>query len=256
LALPLTKFIVPRSDAILVPGSKHKEYFISLGASPDRVFIMPYASNIAISEKDYESKKEIREKLNIVNRKVILYTGRLIKLKGVEYLIEAFAKLKKERDDIVLIIVGEGGSWGELELLSKNLGIEDSVCFTGFVDNSDLAAYYLLCDVCVVPSITHGRSDIWVHVVNDAMEAGKPVVATDAVGAAFDMVKDGINGFMVPEKDSEALYKAIKKIISEPALAKRMGEASKRIVEEGFKYEHMVDGFIEAVNYVSQEIMK
>ena len=256
LSSRIQKFIVPRANAMVVPGTKHKEHFVSLGASPDKVFVMPYASNITIKEEDYADKEKIKEKLNIGNKKVILYTGRLVKRKGVEYLIEAFAKLRKERDDVVLVIVGEGGSRSELESLSKNLNIEGSVFFTGFVDNFNLAAYYLLCDVCVVPSITHIVADIWVHVVNDAMEAGKPVIATDAVGAAFDMVKDGINGFMVPEKNSDALYHAIKKIISEPELAKRMGEASKRIVEQGFKYEHMADGFKEAVNYVLKETMK
>lgn len=247
-----TKFIVPRSEAIVVPGTKHREYFISLGASPGRVFIMPYASNIIIKEEDYEEEEKLRGELDIGTKKVILYTGRLVKRKGVEYLIEAFAKLREERDDVTLIIVGEGESRSELELLSQNLNVEDSVYFTGFVENSNLPSYYCLCDVCVVPSITYIVADIWVHVVNDAMDAGKPVIATDAVGAAFDMIKDGINGFIVPEKDSEALYKAIKKIISEPELAKRMGEESKRILEKGFTYQHMVDGFIEAIESVSK----
>jgi glycosyltransferase involved in cell wall biosynthesis len=252
LSARLSKFILPRLDAMVVPGTKHKEYFVSLGTSPERIFIIPYASNITFSEEDYENKEKIREKLDIGNKKVILYTGRLVKRKGVEYLIEAFARLRKERDDVVLVVVGEGGSRSELESHSRSLGMEASVYFTGFVDNFNLAAYYLLCDVCVVPSITHVVADIWVHVVNDAMEAGKPVIATDAVGAAFDMVKDGVNGFVVLEKDSDALYQAIKRVISEPELAKKMGEAAKRIVEQGFKYEHMADGLMAAVDFVSQ----
>ena len=251
LASIFTKFILPRSDAILVPGTKHREYFVSLGASPDKVFIMPYASNVIIKEQDYEEEEKLRGRLGIGTRKVILYVGRLVKQKGIEYLIEAFAKLKEERDDITLIIVGEGESRSELELLSKNLNVEDSVCFTGFVENSNLPSYYCLCNVCVVPSITYGKADIWVRTVNDAMGAGKPVIATGAVGAAFDMVKDGINGFIVPERDSEALYKAIKKIISEPELAKSMGEKSKRILEQGFTYEHMVRGFMKAIESVN-----
>jgi glycosyltransferase involved in cell wall biosynthesis len=103
-----------------------------------------------------------------------------------------------------------------------------------------------------MPSITYVKADIWVRAVNDAMGAGKPVIATDVVGAAFDMVKSGINGFIVPEKDSDALYKAIKKIISEPELAKRMGEKSKRILEQGFTYEHMIKGFMKAVVSVNK----
>ena len=251
LASPFTKFIVPRSDAIVVPGTKHREYFISLGASPDKVFIMPYASNIIIKEEDYKEEAKLRGELDIGTKKVILYVGQLVKQKGIDYLIEAFSKLRKERDDVALIIVGEGESRSELELLSENLNVEDSVYFTGFVENSTLPSYYCLCAVCAVPSITYIKADIWVRAVNDAMGAGKPVIATDAVGAAFDMIQDGINGFVVPEKDAEALYRALKKIISEPEMAKRMGEESKRIVEQGFTYEHMVDGFMEAVESVS-----
>ncbi len=252
LASPFTKFILPRSDAIVVPGTKHKEYFVSLGASPDKVFLMPYASNIIIKEDDYKEEEKLREKLSIGTKKVILYIGRLVKQKGVDYLIEAFSKLKKERDDVVLIIVGDGESRSELELLSKNLGIGGSLYFAGFVLNAELPAYYLVCDVCVVPSITYVKADIWARTVNDAMGAGKPVIATNAVGAAFDMIQDGINGFMVPEKDSEALYQAIKTTLSEPELMKKMGQESKRILEQGFTYEHMIKGFMEAVESISR----
>lgn len=249
------RFVVPRSDAIFVPGSKHREYFISLGISPNKVFIVPNASDITSTDEDFEKKEQLKKELNIGTRKVILYVGRLVKRKGVEYLIEAFAKFRKERDDVVLIIAGIGESKTELELLSEGLGIKDDVYFIGHLGKL-LPAYYALCDICVVPSITEGMGDPWVFVVNEAMYFGKPVIATDAVGAAYDMIKDGANGFMVPEKDADALYQAIRKIISDPGLAKRMGEESKRIVEQGFQYEHMIDGFVEAVNYVSKKTTK
>ena len=252
LSSRLNKFILPRLDAMVVPGTSHKQHFISLGAPPDRVFIMPYACNFTVREKDYENKEKIIEKLHVANKRIILYTGRLVKQKGVEYLINAFSRLKKERDDVVLIIVGEGESRSELELLTQKLNIASGVYFAGFVENLDLPAYYLLCDVCVAPSITYIQGEVWGRMINQAMSAGKPIIATDAVGAAFDMIKDGVNGFVVPEKDDDALYKAIKKVISEPELARKMGEESKRIVEQGFTYEHMVEGFIKAVESVPQ----
>jgi len=253
LAAFFNKLIVPRCDAIAVPGTKHREYFVSLGASPNRVFIMPYASNISIKEEDYQEAEQLIERLGIGTKKVILYVGRLIKQKGVNYLIEAFSKLREERDDVILIIVGEGESRSELELLSENLNIEDSVYFTGFVANVKLPAYYLVCDICAIPSITYGKADVWVRAVNDAMCAMKPVIATDAVGAAFDMIKDGENGFVVPEKDAGALFEAIEKVISNLELAKRMGEESKRIIEQGFTYKHMIKGFSKAVESISKE---
>ena len=251
LFLPLSKFIIAHSDAFLVPGTRHKKYFVSLGASPDKVFIMPNVSNISVKEGDYGRKEKLKEELGIGTKKVILYIGRLRKRKGVEYLVKAFAKLRNEMEDIVLIIIGRGECRDELELLAKNLNIKDSVYFMGYAEDELLPAYYLLCDVCVVPSITHGMGDPWVFIVNEAMYFGKPVIATDAVGAAFDMIEDGVNGFMVPEKDSDALYGAIKKIISDPELEKQMGDESKRIIEGGFRYKHMVEGFRKAVEYVS-----
>ena len=250
LFAPLSKFIITHSDAFLVPGTRHKRYFVSLGASPDKVFIMPNVSNISVKESDYGRKEKLKEELDIGTKKVVLYIGRLRKRKGVEYLVQGFAKLIKEKDDIVLIIIGRGECREELELLAKNLNIEDSICFMGYVEDELLPAYYLLCNVCVVPSITYGMGDPWVFIVNEAMYCGKPVIATDAVGAAYDMIKDDENGFMVPEKDSESLYIAMKKILSNPELEKKMGEESKRIIEEGFRYGNMVNGFRDAIEYI------
>ena len=256
LPLPLIRVILSHSNACLVPGTKHKEFIVSLSASSDKVFIMPNVSNLIIKEEDYVNKEKLKEKLGIENKKVILYVGRLIKKKGVEYLIKAFGKLRKEREDVVLIIIGRGEWRDELEALSKNLNVENIVYFMGYVEDELLPAYYLLSNICAVPSITYGMGDPWVFVVNEAMYFGKPVIATDAVGAAFDMIKDGKNGFMVPEKDSDALYIAMKKIISDPELERKMGEESKRIIEERFRYEHMIGGFRKALEHISKEALK
>ena len=256
LPLPLIRVIISHSNACLVPGTKHKEFIVSLGASSDEVFIMPNVSNLIIKEEDYVNKDKLKEKFAIENKKVVLYVGRLVKNKGVDYLIKAFAELINEREDVVLIIIGRGECRDELELLSKNLNIEDSVYFMGYVEDELLPAYYLLCDICVVPSITYGMADPCPLVVNEAMYFEKPVIATDAVGAAFDMIKDGENGFMVPEKDSDALYSAMKKIISDPELEKKMGKESKKIIREGFTYEHMLDGFRKAINHALKEAVK
>lgn len=250
LSFPLICFIASHSDAIIVPGTRHKNYFSTLGVPLEKIFIMPNVSNISIKNEDYVNKERIKETLNIGSKKVILYVGRLRKRKGIIYLIEAFSKLKKERNNIVLIIIGRGECRDELESLSENLNIKDSIYFRDYVEDELLPAYYLLCNICVVPSINYGMGDPWVFIVNEALYFGKPVVATNAVGAAFDMIKDGENGFMVPEKDSYALYSAMKKILSDPVLEMKMGEESKRIIEDGFKYEHMVDGFSKAVRYV------
>lgn len=244
---PFTGFFLRRAAAVIVPGSKHKEYAVSLGARPDKVFIMPYASNIVFKEEDYLEALRIRESLNISDKKVIFFVGRLVDQKGVNYLLEAFAMIRKEREDAALLIVGEGEAKAKLEAQAAELGIKDSARFVGFQSNEKLAAYYLAGDICAVPSVTLGQADVWVRTVNDAMQAGKPVVASSAAGAAYDMIMEGENGFIVPERDSQALYQALKKLMTEPELAKKMGEKAKLLVEEKFGYPRMIAGFNRAV---------
>jgi len=253
----LTSFIACNSSAFFVPGIKYKEYPLSLGVSFEKIFILPCVSGLTCSDKDYEKGGRLKKELGIENKKIILYVGRLIKRKGADYLIRAFAKVRKERDDVVLVIVGDeyfgrGKDYcgDELKSLCKDLGVHDDVYFIGEIKHDALAPYYILGDVFVMPGITYRIAEPWGLVLNEAMSFGKPVIATDAVGAAYELIRDGVNGFMVPEKDVNALYKTIKKIIENPELGRKMGEESKRIIEEGFSYEHMVNGFKKAIKYV------
>ncbi|MGB9979497.1 glycosyltransferase family 4 protein [Methanobacterium sp.] len=242
-------FIGRNADAILVPGSKHKEFFTSLGVHSSSIFIMPNVSNIELNDKDLENKDNIRKELNLENKKVILYVGRLIDLKGVDYLIKAFYKLYQELEDVVLLVVGDGPEKSKLEVLAGELGIKDNVIFTGNIDNSLLGGYYLLSNVFVLPSITTYFADACPLVVNEAMYFAKPVITSDAVGTTF-MIQNGKNGYVVPERDEDSLCNAIYKIISNPDLEEKMGNESKKLIEKGFKYKNMVDGFTSAVQHV------
>ena len=252
IVLPLINFVKKHSNACVVHGIKHKEHFISLGTPSDKIFVVGSVSIVNEESKDIIQKETIREKLGLRNKKIILFVGRLIKRKGAQYLIKAFSKLKEYRDDISLIIIGDGDCKKELQILCENLGMEKDVHFLGWIKNERLAPYYSLCNVFVLPA----SAEPWGLVLNEAMSLGKPVISTTGVGAAYDLIKDGVNGFTVPEKDVDALYNAMKKIISDPELEKKMGKKSKRIIEEGFRYEHMVDGFREAIAHVLKEAVK
>jgi glycosyltransferase involved in cell wall biosynthesis len=257
---PVFKFLISHSDAILVPSQMLKEETMSLGAHENKIFIMPNASNICVTTADYHKAEELRTKLRLNEKRGVIYVGRLVESKGVQYLIEAFAKLSAERDDIALICVGDGPFREKLQSLCKELSVEEHVNFIGPVDldierNKHLVPYYLWSDVCVVPSILlRGMPDPWVLVVNEAMGCGKAVIATTAVAAAHAMIKNGINGFIVPEKDGGALYTALKAVLADSATAKAMGEASKKVIEAGFTYNHMVSGFQSAISSLTAKI--
>jgi glycosyltransferase involved in cell wall biosynthesis len=254
LLCPLLKFFISHADAVLVPSQMHKKETISLGARDTKTFIMPNVSNVHVISSDYRKAEELGSKLALKGKRIILYVGRLIESKGVQYLIEAVATLVSESDDIALVCVGGGPFREQLELLCKELRVGERVLFSGRVDldttrNAYLVPYFLLCDVCVVPSFfLRGMPDPCPLVVNSAMNCGKAVIATTAVGCVYDKINNGFNGFIVPEKDSGALYAALKAVLADPATAKAMGEASREVIEAGFTYSHMIRGFQKAIS--------
>ena len=126
------KIIVSSADAILVPGTLHKQYFQKFGVRDKKIHIMPNVSNISSNIKRIDKK----------DNKQILYVGRLIKRKGVSYLIKAFEQLHKKESDARLIIIGNGDEEGKLKDYVEKNNI-DNVTFTGKIDNDELKNYYI-----------------------------------------------------------------------------------------------------------------
>jgi len=251
IVTPVLKFMAKRCHAIVVCGSPQRAHMLSYGAKDDKIFLAPNASLVETQSKA-QSDQGIESEVE--GKKVILYLGRLVRYKGADYLIKAFAQIEKERNDVVLLIGGDGDFRAELEELCRQLSLRN-VKFLGAVAPQDRAYYYQVCSVFVLPSIWQpDYCEAWGLTLNEALQFGKPVIATDAVGAAFDLVEDGINGFMVKNADVDALYEAIEKIISHPELERMMGLESKRIIAAGFTYEHMMNGFEEAIRSVLSEV--
>jgi glycosyltransferase involved in cell wall biosynthesis len=265
LKLAITKLIVRRPAALLVYGSKHREAAIRWGADPQRVFIMP---NVSYIERDFVRPGDIdslkrkyatldqAQKHGIFDKKIILFVGKLIRRKGVDYLIKAFSLLKRERDNVALFIVGGGSEEDNLVQLVKELSISDSIFFFGRIEQTDLPFFFSSAAVCVVPSVTLDDAEWGIHtepwglVLNEAMQFGKPIIATDAVGAAYDLVRTGKNGFVVPQKDEKALFESLKIILDDDDLRLRMGEESTKLIEANFRYEDMLKSFCAALDYV------
>jgi glycosyltransferase involved in cell wall biosynthesis len=241
-ALFTIPWLLRKADAIITYGNFHKKiYTYILGIDPNKIFIAPNSSVISEDEAEYEKQINLlRGKLD--GKKIVLYVGRLEKRKNVDILIKAFVQLKRE--DACLLIVGDGELRPYLEEVCKHLELRD-VYFLGKIERDRLPLYYRLCDVFVYPT----AREPWGLAINEAMQFGKPVIATPRVAAAHDLIKQEINGFIVPENDVQALAKAINRILSDEELAKRMGQKSREIIVRGYTYEHMTEGFREAIRY-------
>ena len=153
----------------------------------------------------------------------MLFVGRLTKEKNIPNLLNAVPKVLGVFPNTLFIIVGKGDERPNLKKLTVDLGIEENVIFTGAVP--DVADYYYLSDLLVLPSNHEGRAIVLI----EAMACGKPVISTD-VGGTRDVIVDGKNGFIVPLGDSDAISQKIILLLSNPKKMISMGEIGQEFV--------------------------
>ncbi len=254
IALNFAKIILRYTKAIIVPGSKSREFFVSLGVEPHKIFVAPNACRK--QQVDPEITKALRKKKELENKRVIVYFGRLIERKGCQYLIRAFVQLQREFPDLLLVIAGDGPYKNKLKDLCQMLKAKN-VHLLGYIKEEEKPSVYSLASIVVVPSIrTPINPEIWGIVLNEAMSLSKPIIATDAVGAAYDLIKDGVNGFIVQERNVRELYLSMKKIISDEDMATRMGECSRALINKKFSLDNMLFGFTKAIKFVMEKSRK
>jgi len=252
IIFPFTKFIYKYSSAIVVYGNHVKNYLISEGIESNKIIIAHHAVNNSDfnMELSEEVKSEFRKKLKIEeNKKIILFLGRLEIEKGLNFLIDAFYELKRE--DTVLLIAGTGSEIENLKKKVSNYQIDERVIFAGYISNKEAVNYYAIAYVYVLPSITTKTvKETWGLVINEAFNQKLPVIVSESVGAAAgNFVEDGVNGFIVPERNSIALKEALAKLLNNAELRNQMGNNALEKVSKWDNH-YMVQGFINAVNFV------
>jgi glycosyltransferase involved in cell wall biosynthesis len=250
MSFPVLKFIYRHSDAIVVYGYHVRDYLVSLGIDESKIF---YSWNVIDNDmfnKPVPNKvlEDLRVACNVRDQKVILYVGRLSEEKGLKYLLEAYRAIPPKLN-ASLLIIGEGNQKRELSqyVRENRLG---QVHFLDYVPNNQLPYYYALADVFVLPSVTTRTfKEPWGVVINEAMNQACPVIATDAVGAAVGgLVEEGKNGFVVPEKNSEALRDVITNMLSNRVRHLQMKEYAKRSIQD-WNHLKSFHGFREAIDY-------
>ena len=171
---------------------------------------------------------------------LVLYVGRLVERKGVEYLIRAFAEVVREVPS-ELVIVGKGPEDERLHQLTEELNLVQKVHFKGWVSRNELEKLYNQCNVFVLPAIIDSKGDTegLGVVLLEAMSYMKPVVASN-LGGITDIVKDRETGLLVNEKDPHGLSEAIKSLLSDPSLAASLGKRGYEHVQKQFSWERIL----------------
>jgi N-acetylglucosaminyldiphosphoundecaprenol N-acetyl-beta-D-mannosaminyltransferase len=247
LTFPIVRHIYRHADALAAYGTHVATYLEHLGVPPERIFIAwNTADNTAYARPvSTDERATLRSELAIDDAPVVLFVGRLQKEKGVDVLLRAVAALG---DEPTTLVIGRGPERDALEAESRALGLA-KVRFLDYVPNEDLYRYYALACVVAVPSLTTPAfKEPWGLVVNEAMNQGTPVVASDAVGAAMGgLLRDGGNGLVVPEGDAAALAQALARVLADDDLRARMGQAALETIA-GWTYERMARGFLDALD--------
>ncbi len=200
---------------------------------PDKLITIP--NGIRVGEYNFEVNLEGRKALHIESNYPVLGTvGRLHEQKGHAYLLQAMPAILRKYPEAVLLIVGDGPLKSKLEKLCFKLQINKAVKFLGF--RKDIKELMALMEVFVLSSLWEGMP----NVLLEAMALGKPIVAT-RVGAAEELIEDGVTGLPVPPGDEETLAEAVIKVLSREDKGRGLGERAKRRVEGRFSVEVMVD---------------
>ena len=165
----------------------------------------------------------------------LLFVGRLVERKGCEYAIRAVADLRAGGRDARLVIAGDGPERSALESLAAALGVTAYIEFAGMLPSSAVADRYAAAGALLMPAVTDwkGEQEGFGMVIVEAMRHGLPVIATES-GGITDIVRDGVNGLLVPERDAGALARAVLRLLEDPQLGPRLGRAAAADVAERF----------------------
>lgn len=242
--IPLLRRIFTETDLICANSEFTKKLIMSYGVSPDKVHVVyPGVNPDRYLDCQDDSAKQ---RLGLKGSLVILTVARLVRRKGIKYLIEAMPRVLRSLPDTVLLIVGDGPEKSRLEEEARILGLASSVRFLGKVPEQRLIAVYQASDVFVLPAIVDSEMNTegLGVVLLEAMSMRKPVIASN-VGGIPEAVVNNETGLLVKPQDPNDLAEAVIRLLGDRELSKRMGDNGRQRVKEVFDWDIVASSFSE-----------
>lgn len=223
-------------------GTLQKENFLYYGIPEDKCFVMPMSvkeNRIIEAKNGILDVEALKIKYGVEGKKVVLFVGRLERVKNVDVLLRAFKIIKEKNKELALFIIGDGTEKAYLERRATELQISD-IYFEGYITFPKNVEYYKMADVFVLPS----TYEPWGLVINEAIIMDLPVVISSHVGCRNDLVRQGENGFIFEDNDEKDLAKNIEKAL--------VLEIKDRVTDE-WNYKKYLKQFITAVESICKE---
>jgi glycosyltransferase involved in cell wall biosynthesis len=243
----VVKWVVRRCDPILVCGSLGRQYFEKYGARPDQCVYVPYEPDydqLAIVSDEVVRRVKERYGLNPA-RKRLVFCARMAEQKRPDIALDAFISIADEHPDWDLVMVGDGPQreWLQFRVPSD---LVTRVRFTGFIkDTAEVSALYRQCHAMVLTS----DWEPWGVVVNEAVAAGLAVISTNVVGASAELVRDGVNGRLVPPGNFRLMAQAYRDVMS-PGRVEAMRAKSPEVLADWRRRGDPIAGMRDALGRV------
>lgn len=229
------RFLLTKPYAYFSPSKVSDDFLKHYGAKSETINRYNFTSlrKIDILEKPTENhnKEIIKEKFKVEKRIVILCVAQIINRKGIDVLLESLSTIT---EDYRCYIIGEKPDKEYFENISRQINSKTEI--VSFKKKSELEQYYKMADIFVLPT----RFDVWGLVINEAMAYGLPVITTQCCGAGLELIKDGVEGYLVPAENSADLRDKISELIDNEEKRKQMGVNGLKRIQE-YSIEKMVE---------------
>ena len=247
------QFVFRRFAAFIFVGKANREYFKLHGVPENKLFFSPHSvdNERFINQSHTAASEAIKWKLSLgiqSENKVILFAGKFETKKRPRDLVAAFKLARLERTTLLLV-----GS-GELEsALRQDAAGHSDIVFAPFQNQTQMPRTYAAADVFVLPS--YGRGETWGLAVNEAMCMGRPIIVSDHVGCAQDLVQPQRNGLIFPAGDVLSLAAALTETLNNSKRLNEWGAQSREIII-GYDYEHATRGLLASLDFVTRGKLK
>lgn len=222
------------SKVVAVSNIEVSQY-LQMNIPPEKIVTIPNGIDID-SFKELPKKGNFRRKYNINEKYMILYLGRLHEIKGINFLIKAYAKLVLEEKDVILILAGpDDGYLHKAKSLVDELNLKNKVKFIGFINGIEKIAAYADADVLVYPSIF----EIFGLVPFEAIMCDTPVIVTENCGCG-ELIKESKSGYLVEYGDVNCLKEKMKAILEHPEKSKKFVSNGKKFIYNNLSWKNVV----------------
>lgn len=240
-------YMMRNCDTLFVHGDNQRCFALSNRVDPNKIRILPFLSDDLQKEP---ITKNIKSQLGITDKLVVMYFARIVAAKGLKDLIKAFGSIESELPETVLVVCGsadnrfrdyENDSKYEQECKQLAIPLSEKIIFTGAINPKERQNYIAIADIFVHPhKAGENLYEGWGLILNEVASMSVPIIATDRVGAAKNLVIDKVSGFLIPAGNIGMLAERIKYLVKNREKREDFSRNSRQVFDAYHKPENII----------------